>query len=227
MTGPRFGLLGAIALSVACSGPGVVVGVGSSTGPTDPTGPTGPTGRVCAASDLSASPEIEVVYQTSAGEMTVAAPMQDVPLLQPPQGGKALFIGVRAKNIEGCNVTISAGLIDTGTQAVVAFERRPILLAPDGQGWFSPAQPQQITNYSNLPACPRAHLDRAIEGEPYDLVVSIEDEKQRRAEKRLVVVPRCSQPEMAALCHCECAQHYVLGASCASADGGQQGAPAP
>jgi hypothetical protein len=171
----------------------------------------------CGAQRLDAPLEIEVVYRTADGQLRTAAEMEEIPLLQPPQGGKVLFIGVRARNAEGCTLTITTALVDRESGAVVALERRPILLEPDSRGWIQPAQPEAIINYSNLPACPRASLDRSIEGEIYHLRVAVEDRRERRAEATLRIVPRCGEPELSSRCQCECSRDYVLGSSC---DGG-------
>lgn len=169
----------------------------------------------CFVGDAALEPVIELVYRTASGEMETVGANARVPLIQPPQGGKVMFIGVRAQNLDGCPLLMSSALREPGSDVVVALERRPVLLDPMGDGWLGPKQPRELSNYSNLPACPRANLDRRIDGEPYSLYVSVEDSAGRRAETTVTIEPTCGEPERLAQCRCECSTDYTLGGECA------------
>ncbi|MFO0722130.1 MAG: hypothetical protein U1E65_00015 [Myxococcota bacterium] len=168
----------------------------------------------CFIGDPNAAPTIGVVYRSGDGTMHDLAAGGQVPLLLPPQGGKVIFVGVRAKNIDGCPVTISASIRDQCTQSLIAHEERPVTLESTGDGWLTPKIPDALENYSNLPACPRAALDRDVNNEPYQLEIKIEDKKGRTATTAITVVPVCNTPDQQAQCECECAADYRQGASC-------------
>jgi hypothetical protein len=168
----------------------------------------------CFVGDVAKAAEFDVVYRTADGELKLAEDMAEVPLIQPPQGGKVLFLGVRARNLDGCGLTLATALVEPdGT--VVSLERRPVTLEANAEGWMEPQRPSEASNYSNLPACPRADLARSIEGEVYELRVNITDSAGRKAERSLRIVPMCGEPGLLELCHCECSKDYRLGGGCA------------
>jgi hypothetical protein len=169
----------------------------------------------CFVGDVAKSAEFDVVYRTADGELKLAEDMAQVPLIQPPQGGKVLFLGVRARNLDGCGLTLATALVEPESGAVVSLERRPVTLEANGEGWMEPQRPTEASNYSNLPACPRADLARSIEGEVYELRVNITDAAGRKAERSMRIVPACGEPGLLELCHCECSKDYRLGGGCA------------
>lgn len=171
----------------------------------------------CFLGDPSAAPRIEPVYRDVAATMQPLSEGGQVPLILPPQGGKVMFIGVRAQNLDGCPLTLSAALRDPSTGAVIALERRPVQLEPGDDGWLSPLQPMELSNYSNLPACPRANIERDIHGQPYELLIQVEDKDGRTAETSLNVIPTCAEPEFMERCLCECRLDYRLGDDCSGA----------
>jgi hypothetical protein len=166
----------------------------------------------CIAGDPQQALELQVVYRTTGSFMPVgAAPIQ---LIQPTQGGQVLYISVRARNIAGCSVTISTALVDTTTRAVVSLESRPIFLELGTDGWLQPRTPTVASNYSNLPACPRANLTRSIDDQTYELQVVLTDQQGRTGPASMNIVPTCGTGATSTLCHCQCAQNYVLGMPC-------------
>jgi len=174
----------------------------------------------CFVGDAAEPVEFEVVHRTADGDCVTTEDMAEVPLIQPPQGGKVLFVGVRARNLDGCGLTLATALVEPETGSVISLERRPVTLEPGEGGWMTPERPTEASNYSNLPACPRADLDRSIVGESYELRVSITDMEGRKATKSMQVIPTCGEPNLAALCECECAKDYRLGMPCSEAGGG-------
>ncbi|HKP62546.1 MAG TPA: hypothetical protein VJV78_37685 [Polyangiales bacterium] len=169
----------------------------------------------CFVGDESKPIEFEVVHRTADGECLSTGDMAEMPLIQPPQGGKVLFVGVRARNLDGCGLTLATALVEQQTGAVISLERRPVRLEEVDDGWMMPQRPTEASNYSNLPACPRADLARSIEGEVYELRVSITDNANRKASTTMQIIPTCGEPNLAELCHCECSKDYKLGGGCA------------
>src|SRR5688572_190676 len=168
----------------------------------------------CFVGDPAAQPEIEAVFRDVDGEMKPLLAGGNIPLILPPQGGKVMFVGVRAKNVDGCPVDINTSIRDTCSNAIIALERRPVTLTEDGTGWLEPLQKSELTNYSNLPACPRANLERDVHEQPYLLNVRVTDKDGRTAEKQIEVVPFCGEPDQMDRCICECRSDYTLGQEC-------------
>ncbi|HKU43240.1 MAG TPA: hypothetical protein VJR89_34000 [Polyangiales bacterium] len=170
----------------------------------------------CFVGDVAKPIEFEVVHRTADGECLATEELGEVPLIQPPQGGKVMFVGVRARNLDGCGLTLATALVEPETGAVISLERRPVTLELGDNGWMSPERPKEASNYSNLPACPRADLTRSITGEPYELRVNITDKEGRKASTSMQVIPTCGEPNRAALCECECSKDYRLGHQCST-----------
>lgn len=126
-----------------------------------------------------------------------------------------MFISARARNINVCPLQILASLRDECTGSILSREERPIVLEPTGDGWAEPRQPMEISNYSNLPTCPRAAAMRDMEGEPYLLRLRVEDEAGRVAEASMRITPYCAEPDRLERCLCECDSDFVLGEMCA------------
>lgn len=169
------------------------------------------------------------MYRDVSGELIPLEDMSEVPLIQPPQGGKVMFVGVRARNVDVCHVTLRTALIDPENGGVVSLERRPVSLESAPDGWLEPVHldgsdgmtaHNLAANLSNLPACPRAGLSKAITGEVYELHVTMETE-DTSVDSVVHVVPRCAEARYLELCTCECALDYKLGASCGGLDAGE------
>jgi hypothetical protein len=168
----------------------------------------------CTSGDPKQPLEIDLVYRDVNGAMMPLAELADLPLIQPPQGGKVLLVGVRARNIEGCTLMLSTALRDAADNMIVSLERRPVSLEPDADGWLRPLQPMELSNYSNLPACPHANLTHSINGEPYVIEISATDAAGRNAKLTRKIVPTCAEPASLDLCLCECTKDYTLGGAC-------------
>jgi hypothetical protein len=166
----------------------------------------------CVATDPSSAPELRILYRGADGNVQEARAMDAVPLLAAPQGGRILLVGVRARNVQGCNVELSSALVDSPRNSVVSLEKRPIVLEMGADGWLSPKRPTASSNYSNLPGCPRSDLTRPVDGEVYQLRVSLVDSKGRTAVASLDVIPTCSGD--VETCRCECSTDFNLGGGC-------------
>lgn len=176
-----------------------------------PNDPPTPADSGCFVGDPDAGPEMVVIHQTASGTVSRTVSNAPVPMIEPPQGGRVVFIGARAKNMDGCPINITTSLIDDCTGLVVGFEGRDVLMKPAGDGWIEPEFPDELANYSNLATCPVAARDRKINDETYTLEVRLADKAGRKITQRLPIRPVCAEPAQRAECLCLCRAHYVLG----------------
>jgi hypothetical protein len=174
----------------------------------------------CFAGSEAAPPEMIIVHQTASGTIAVTMAEGTVPLIQPPQGGRVIFVGARARNVDGCPINISSLLRDPCTNRIVGYETRDVLMKPTGDGWIEPEFPDQLANYSNLAACPVGAATRNINGERYVLEVRLTDVAGRTVEQHIPVTPACAQPENRDECVCLCRAKFVLGACPEMTDAG-------
>jgi hypothetical protein len=144
-----------------------------------------------------------------------AIPLHDgdtIALDFPPQGGRVVFAGVRANNLDPCGVELSGALRDTPSNEV-RIDVRTVNLLPDDAG-AGVTSDTNISNFANVPVCPNQWSSRDAFGVPYALTVSVKDRSGRTASQTIQVTPTCAQPSNAAECACECAHGYVLGQPC-------------
>src|SRR5687767_11515180 len=86
----------------------------------------------CPLGDLTQPIELEIIHRGINGGVNTTTSSGAVPLILPPQGGKVMLVGVRAKNLDGCPLTLTGALRDQCTGEVIALERRPVLLEEKG-----------------------------------------------------------------------------------------------
>ena len=189
----------AIALLAACGGESA----DPDAGPTDldaiPCGTIG---------DLSQPAQMQVVARTLDGTAAPVADGAEVALTNPPQGGKVLLIGVRVKNVDLCDATVQVAVKDLVTGRVAGIERRPVAWRIADDGFAEPAQPDQLSDYANVPVCPNANLDQDIDGNPWQLEVRFYDRSQDATEQILTVTPSCAADPDPVTCMCECAMVF-------------------
>ncbi len=172
--------------------------------------------------------ELQVVYLDADDHLQVAADGARVPLRLPPQGGRVIFAGVRARNLDTCAIDVVAAIRDLptvgpdgGLGAVVGLEGRPInLMVPDGGVWAEPTDPTQISSYANIAVCPNQRSTRNLYDVPYELSVSLTDHAGRQAATTITVTPYCGEPTNVADCLCKCREGYMLGDLCTGPDAG-------
>ncbi len=138
-----------------------------------------------------------------------------VTLAFPPQGGRVIFAGVRATNLDGCGVQLE-GVIRDEVSKQVRLDSRTVNLLPTGDGWGS-SNPTDVSTFANVPVCPNEWSATNLYGTSYQLEVAVTDRAGRSATQTLDVTPECSEPAHAAVCLCICQGGYVLGEVC---DGG-------
>lgn len=145
-------------------------------------------------------------------------------IILPPQGGRVVFAGVRATNVEGSQMTIVGALHDLTTKQV-RFDQRTINLVPTGDGWGVSAPlgmpaSDAISSFSNIGVCPNEWTPTNVYGNAYGLEMRIVDRVGREVSKKIVVTPACNEPGNVAECLCICKGGYVLGEACSADDGG-------
>lgn len=167
----------------------------------------------CFVGDPSLPPEIVPIFRTIEGTIDVIDDGDRIPLIDPPQGGKVMIVGVRARNMDGCPMEIGTLIRDPGSLSIAAAEIRPISMV-EVDGWLEPLFPAEIANYGNLPACPAFGAMRDINDQPWDLGVRAIDKDMRRAEVTRHITPFCAETEVLEACDCECDDDYRLGVAC-------------
>ena len=158
---------------------------------------------------------------------TVAALVDgdSVPMILPPQGGRVIFVGVRATNVDGCGLQLTGALRDLTTNQVRVDSRTVNLVdTHDGygvSGMQATSVSSAIPNFSNVALCPNEWSPTNIYGNVYGLEVTIQDREGRQLTKKIKVTPECGEPQNLEECLCICKGGYILGESCA--DGGTGG----
>lgn len=171
----------------------------------------GGTIKSCFVGDPGLLPELVIVHRPPDGGVELTELV--VPLLEPPQGGRILFVGPRVRNMDGCPLIITASLRDQCTDRLIATETKDVVLE-EVDGWLVPKSPIELHNFSNLPACPSSSAERNINDEPYLLRIRAEDRAHRKAEAAVTVIPVCAEPAQAELCRCQCIRHFRTDAMC-------------
>lgn len=173
--------------------------------------------RPCPIGDLSAPAELQIVHLDASNAVHQTQAMAQVPLLPPPQGGWIVLLGARARNIDGCQVTLTTALVDGCDQQILQIDKRPTRLEPGADGWGTSA----VTTFGNLPVCPQLTAKRDLHDVPYSVMVVVEDTGGHKASATLAIVPTC--PPGDALCMCQCDRDYVIGSSCSPPPTGGHG----
>lgn len=174
--------------------------------------------------DKDRPPEIEL---TALRADRTSAPVSDgdtVAMIFPPQGGRVIFAGVRATNIDPCGVKLAGALRDLVTMQV-RVDARTINLQPSGDGWGR-SDDTDISSFANVPVCPNQWAKADLYGNEYELKIVLADRHEHTVTKSAKVIPSCAEPEYLADCSCICKGGYVLGERCEEPDGGSNGGDA-
>jgi hypothetical protein len=162
----------------------------------------------CPIGDLAAPAELEIVHLDAQNTVIASTAMATVPLIQPPQGGWIVLLGARARNIDGCRISLTTALVDPCNGEILKIDQRPTRLIAGSDGWGV----SSVTGFSNLEVCPHITSVRDLDDVPYILRVRIEDDQGRAAQTEITLVPTC--PAGIAMCNCQCARDYVVGSQC-------------
>jgi hypothetical protein len=170
--------------------------------------------------DPSLPVEAELVYTD--GVMPVLKPVSDgmiIPLEPPPQGGYVMYIGARARNLDGCGVAMTAHLRDPATGDEAGSDGRSTTLVKRDDGWGWPDTEFVTSNVPNVGAC-GDYTHRDIQGQRYTLELDVVDRGRRSIKLSTTIVPTCGfSGALQQDCLCECSADYMLGKICSS-DGG-------
>ncbi len=177
--------------------------------------------KSCPIGDLGAPAELEIVHLDASNTVIQTQAMAEVPLLPPQQGGWVVLLGARARNIDGCQATLTTALVDDCDQQIIKVDQRPTQLELGADGWGT----STVTTFSNLQVCPEVTAKRDLHDVPYDVTVMIEDSGGKKASATLTVVPIC--PPGNALCMCQCDHDYIVGSSCSPPPAGGHGTCPP
>jgi hypothetical protein len=168
----------------------------------------------CFFGDPSEEPVAELVHRVGIGAELLTEG-GDVDMILPPQGGKVILVGVRAKNVNLCAVGVSAAVRDTCDGGLLTREGRGISLVAGDDGWAYPANPDLLDNYANVAMCPNRASSRDIDGYPYEIEVRLTDQLTRKnVLLTMGIVPRCNEANVLAECECTCDNEYELGIDC-------------
>jgi hypothetical protein len=168
----------------------------------------------CPIGDRTQAIELVPVHWPAGGDVVDLVDGGAIDLVRPIQGGKVVYVGVRARNVDGCNLMLTAALRDRATQQVIALEARPVKLVDRGDGWGLPES--TFDHLANVPACPTASASVDVDGATWGLELRLEEPGGRRAETALSVVPQCRLADEGDECRCECDSDYELGSACPS-----------
>ncbi|MEW5854939.1 MAG: hypothetical protein AB2A00_39550 [Myxococcota bacterium] len=174
--------------------------------------------RLSPLGDPSQPMEMEVVALQPSGTSVPLHDGDDVSLIFPPQGGRVIFLGVRATNIDPCAARLSGSVKDL-TTGQVRVDVRTVNLKDLGGG-FGGSSDSNIATFANVPMCPNQWASTAVYDQPFQLEVSLRERNTGREKKvQMNVTPRCNEPGMEEECLCICKDDYVLGETC-EPDGG-------
>jgi hypothetical protein len=173
----------------------------------------------CPIGDPAAPAEIEIVHLDASQQIVPTLDGARVPLVLPPQGGWIILLGVRARNLDACRLTLTTSFRDACQGPILKLDRRPAQLEDTGDGWAI----STMTTLGNLPICPQLTALRDLHEQPYDVTVEVEDINGKRASRTVELIPFCPAGNVG--CACECDHNYVLGGPC-PAVGPDAGVPA-
>lgn len=136
-----------------------------------------------------------------------------VSILEPPQGGRVSFVGVRGViNMDPCGIYLAATFRDPVSRQI-RFEGRTVTLRRDATGTGASTD-ADISTFSNVPLCPNQWSSQDIFDQEYELEIALYDRRDRYLAKTLRVRPACDVPGEAAVCRCICQKGYKLGQPC-------------
>jgi hypothetical protein len=156
--------------------------------------------------------QIEILaLRVGAGSAPVAEG-DTVDVIMPPQGGRVVFAGVRATNLDVKGAQISGAIRDPESMHLM-LDARTVNLEPTDDGWAASVD-EDISTFSNVPVCPNQWSSKDIFDQDYELVMTVTDKGGRTATQTVTVRPMCAEPDLLQDCLCICKQGYVLGEPC-------------
>lgn len=199
---------------------------GCPTDPPDPPSDGGADGGSCKrpyAGDRDAEMELELLVLDADYVAHAFKAGGSASILVPPQGGRVIFAGVRATNLDPCAVRLAGALRDPATDQVRIDTRTQNLDVTD-DGWAQ-SDETDIATFSNIPVCSNNWASTDVFDQTFTLVVSVRDRDGKEAKIEVDVVPRCDEKKILTLdsgkqidvqkeCLCICKEGYVTGEAC-------------
>jgi len=171
--------------------------------------------------DKSASPLVQLIALGNDQQVIELSDHSALPIYLPPQGGRVVMVGVKAKNLTACGAQLTASLRDPSS-GQRRLDSRTINLV-SREGGFGGSVDNDISTFANVPVCPNQWAKGDVFDTEYSLTVNLVDQTQRSVTTVISVTPTCvgGSPETEAECRCLCKGGYVLGESCGGVtDGG-------
>jgi hypothetical protein len=170
--------------------------------------------------DKDAPIEMEIVTLNPDYQAVPFEDGDDASILFPPQGGRVIFVGVRAKNLDPCSVRLTGALRDPATSKVM-LDKRTVILDPTEDGWGT-SDPTEISSFSNIPVCPNSWASTDVFDQSFTLEITLTDRngKEAKLDPPRSVVPRCDETkivdaqDLQKQCQCICKQGYITGEMC-------------
>lgn len=161
-------------------------------------------------SDLLVQPG---TYRGGDGEFQPLLDGGEAPLSLAPQGGQVLYVGARVEGLVGDEAELSAQLYDPESGLVLGGDARTATFLPvPGASGVSEPDPHGRGHVLHLVLCPNWG-PRAAVGEHWRLDLRVEQPGGAGFAK-IDIVPVCAPgaDQLRALCECECAANYAVGA---------------
>jgi hypothetical protein len=164
------------------------------------------------AGDPALSPELQILTLGPGIDRRVIDDGATVALVLPPQGGRIVLAGVRARNLDPCGVNLTGVMRDPGSQQV-RLDGRTVNLRPRADGWVE-SSGTDLAAFANIPVCPNEWAAADLASGEFELTVTVEDRGGRVAARSIRVRPSCEGVEAPARCACLCQAGYRLGQAC-------------
>ncbi len=214
-TSPTFAVPGLLAVMLLLTGCPE-----ETTNPPIDGGPDAPSCTLAYVGDKDAEIELELVTLDPTYTAKALADGGDASILFPPQGGRVIFVGVRAKNLDPCGVTLSGAVRDPISNQV-RLDTRTVNLEASSDG-FAESDPTDISTFSNVPVCGNNWAMSDIFDQTLTLEASVKDKSGKSKKATQSLVPRCDETKTEAgvdlqkECLCLCKKDYKTGEDCGS-----------
>jgi hypothetical protein len=131
----------------------------------------------------------------------------------PPQGGRVVFVGARANNLDPCGVVMIGTARDPASGQVRTDMRTVTMAKSPADGWATSSD-DNIYSFANVPICPNQWSESDAFGVPYEWTLELTDRHGKMAKKTFHAAMGCFEPAHLDDCLCTCKKGYVLGQHC-------------
>ena len=144
-------------------------------------------------------------------------PCGAIDIVEPPQGGRVLFVGVRATNLDPCHASLGGQIRDPSDGTILGSQMRSTEFQPIAgrSGWGitsrGAGEMNDFSYTSHIAVCPnRSESGHDIQQQPALLEIEVIDMSGKRGRVSQRVIPRCAEPGTTkhALCECLCQADY-------------------